>query len=94
MNTEKVRIVEQRHSSVTNKVENIPAEGGLTVSADVTEQNGQVTGIDTIEVKDAEGVVVWSGYASPNLGGNFYTAGRELEVMTALIEFINAVRNN
>lgn len=92
MNTEKVRIVEQTHISVTNKVETI-SEEGIKVSANVTDQNGTVTSIDRLRAEE-DGQVFFEGYANPNISGSFYSSGNETEVMEALVDFVNAVRNN
>lgn len=94
MDTEKVRIVEQVHTSVTNRVNNIPGESGLSVTGLVTETDGRVDRIESLRVTDENGTVIWEGYASLNVGGNFYQSGRELEAMAAIMEYVNAVRND
>ncbi len=93
MDTEKVRVVEQVHTSVTNRVNNIPTEDGLSVTGLGTEQDGTVTIIEDLRVTDSNGMTVWSGYANMNVGGNFQQAGREVEAMAAIMEFVNAIKD-
>ena len=93
MNTEKVTVVETIYTQTQQRVENIPSDSGIHITANVTEQNGTITAIDSINVTDAEsGDQLWSGYANPAISGSFNASGRELEVITSLTDFISAIR--
>ena len=91
--TEKLKVIETIHRSETVKVESI-SERDIKVSGNVTEQNGVITSIDSLCAKDTEGRMLFEGYANPNISGSYYTSGNETEVMEALVEFVNAVRND
>ena len=93
MNTEKVKVVETIHTTVQERVESLGE--GLRITGDVTTQNGTVTAIDSITVTDPDsGILLWSGSANPALSGSYYQEGREIEVMMAIMEFINAIKSN
>ncbi|MDE7440642.1 MAG: hypothetical protein K2M69_00540 [Muribaculaceae bacterium] len=67
--------------------------GGLTLCANVTERNGQITAINDISIT-TENETVWAGNASPNISGSFYQSGREIEVMEMLTAFLANVKSN
>lgn len=89
MDYTKVRVVKNISHTTTVKVANI--DGAFNIDACVTSVNNRVNRIENIQVTDSNRIPIWEGSMNPNITGSFFDTGKEVEVMTALREFADAV---
>ena len=86
--------------SVTTATRRKTTDGDLEITAKVTERNGKITTVDDIQVaqindnnEEPECMILWQGYANPNISGSFHAPGREAEVMGLVSGFVNQLRS-
>lgn len=94
MNTENLTVETTETIQVRTRTKRSASRGGLTLTAIVTDIDGHVSSVDEINVTDETDTLVFSGYASPNIGGNFHKQGREAEAVELVSAFITEINNN